>query len=123
MGGVREYKSILTDPASRKLETFSYLPAMDENRIKQQVSYIVNNGWDAAIEHSEPANALSHYWYMWKLPLFGERTVDRVLKEAEACRDAYPRHHIRLVGYDRQVQSQGTAMVIFRASPSIPGSG
>jgi ribulose-bisphosphate carboxylase small chain len=123
MRTVREYKSSLADPASRKLETFSYLPVMDENRIKKQVSYIVNNGWDAAIEHTEPEQALSHYWYMWKLPLFGERTVDRVLEEAAACRDAYPRHHIRLVGYDRQKQSQGTAMVIFRASVATPESG
>ena len=123
MGAVREYKPGLADAASRRLETFSYLPVMDQARIKQQVSYILSNGWDAAIEHTEPEQALSHYWYMWKLPLFGERTVDRVLKEAVACRDAYPQHHIRLVGYDRQTQSQGAAMVIFRASPAMPQSG
>ena len=120
MGAVREYKSSLTDPASRKLETFSYLPVMDENRVRMQVSYIVSRGWDAAIEHAEPEQAVSHYWYMWKLPLFGERSVDRVLKEAAACRDAHPRHHVRLVGYDRQTQSQGTAMVIFRAAVGVP---
>ena len=123
MGTVREYKSSLTDPASRKFETFSYLPVMDQTRIEKQVSYIVNNGWDAAIEHTEPEHALSHYWYMWKLPLFGEKSVERVLEEAAACRDAYPRHHIRLVGYNRTMQSQGTAMVIFRATAAKPGSG
>ena len=82
MSEVRDYKSSLSDSQSRKFETFSYLPEMDKTRIRQQVAYIVSKGWNPAIEHTEPENASGHYWYMWKLPMFGQRDVEVVLQEA-----------------------------------------
>ena len=117
MSDVQDYKSSLADPASRKFETFSYLPTMDAAAIRRQVEYIVSKGWNPAIEHTEPENATSSYWYMWKLPMFGETDVDTILDEAEACRTANPGNHVRLVGYDNYAQSQGTALVIFRGKP------
>jgi ribulose-bisphosphate carboxylase small chain len=51
---------------------------------------------------------------MWKLPMFGETDVDKILAEVEACHKAHPKHHVRLVGYDNYAQSQGTAMVVYR---------
>jgi ribulose-bisphosphate carboxylase small chain len=114
MSEVQDYNSRLSDPASRKFETLSYLPALDDAKIRAQVEYIVSKGWNPAIEHSEPENATSSYWYMWKLPMFGETDVDTVLKEADACHAANPGNHVRLVGYDNYAQSQGTALVIYR---------
>ena len=100
--------------ASRKFETFSYLPEMSKDKIRKQVEYIVSKGWNPAVEHTEPENAFDHYWYMWKLPMFGETDVDKILAEAEACHKAHPKNHVRLIGYDNYAQSQGTAMVIYR---------
>jgi ribulose-bisphosphate carboxylase small chain len=114
MAEILDYKSRLGDSASRRFETFSYLPAMDRDRIRKQVQFIVSKGWNPAIEHTEPENAFGHYWYMWKLPMFGETDVDKILAEADACHEANPDNHVRLVGYDNQSQSQGAAMVIFR---------
>ncbi|HEY5720641.1 MAG TPA: ribulose bisphosphate carboxylase small subunit [Gammaproteobacteria bacterium] len=114
MSDMQDYSSRLSDPNSRKFETFSYLPPLDAAAIRAQVEYIVKKGWNPAVEHTEPANATGSYWYMWKLPLFGETDVDRILDEAEACHKANPNNHVRLVGYDNFAQSQGTAMVIFR---------
>jgi len=114
MSEMMDYKSRLSDPASRKFETFSYLPAMDAANIRKQVEYIVKKGWNPAIEHTEPEHLMSNYWYMWKLPMFGETDVDRILGEAEACHKANPNNHVRLVGYDNFAQSQGAAMVIYR---------
>jgi len=37
MSEVMDYKSRVSDPASRKFETFSYLPAMTDSEIKKQV--------------------------------------------------------------------------------------
>ncbi|MGC2167127.1 MAG: ribulose bisphosphate carboxylase small subunit, partial [Gallionella sp.] len=54
MSEVMDYKSRLSDPASRKFETFSYLPAMTAEQIKKQVEYLVSKGWNPAIEHTEP---------------------------------------------------------------------
>jgi ribulose-bisphosphate carboxylase small chain len=114
MQQIQEYRSRLSDPASRKFGTFSYLPAMSAAQIRKQVEYLVAQGWSAAVEHTEPAHTGGSYWYMWKLPLFGESNVDRILEEAESCRQAHPDHHVRLVAYDKYRQTQGTAMVVFR---------
>jgi hypothetical protein len=37
----------------------------------------VKKGWNPAIEHTEPEYLMDSYWYMWKLPMFGETDVDR----------------------------------------------
>ncbi|MBW7851866.1 MAG: ribulose bisphosphate carboxylase small subunit [Rhodospirillales bacterium] len=114
MSAVEDYKSSLSDPASRKFETFSYLPELTAEQIRAQVAYIVSKGWNPGIEHIEPENAFSHYWYMWKLPMFGETDIDRILAEIEACHRAHPNNHVRLIGYDNYKQSQGASMVVFR---------
>ena len=114
MSDVQDYKSRVSDPGSRKYGTFSYLPEMTSEEIRKQVEYIVEKGWNPAIEHTEPAASGSYYWYMWKLPLFGETDVDRILAECEACHKANPENHVRLIGYDNFKQSQGTSMVIYR---------
>jgi ribulose-bisphosphate carboxylase small chain len=51
---------------------------------------------------------------MWKLPMFGETDVDRILAELEACHKANPDHHVRLIGYDNFKQTQGLSMVVYR---------
>ncbi len=114
MSEVIDYKSRVSDPASRKFETFSYLPEMTPENIRKQVAYLVKKGWNPAIEHTEPEYLMDSYWYMWKLPMFGETDVDLILAEAEACHKANPDNHVRLLGYDNFSQSQGTSMVVFR---------
>lgn len=95
------------------LETFGFLPKMDQNEIQAQVAYILANDWAPAIEHEHPSRAFDHYWTMWKLPFFGEQDINTVLSELEACHRAFPDHHVRLTGYDNYTQSQGAAFVVF----------
>ena len=115
MSDVQDYNSSLSDAAaSRKYETFSYLPPLSVESTRAQIQYIVDKGWNPGIEHTEPVNAISNYWYMWKLPLFGETDVDVILAEIEACHKAHPNNHVRLLGFDNFSQSAGTAMVVHR---------
>ncbi|GIL00645.1 MAG: ribulose bisphosphate carboxylase small subunit [Alphaproteobacteria bacterium] len=114
---VQDYPSRLSDPASRRLGTFSYLPEMTADQVRRQVQWIVRNGWNPAIEHTEAQFARSTYWYMWKLPMFGETDIDAIMAELAACHAANPGHHVRLLGYDNFAQSQGASMVVYRASP------
>lgn len=109
MSNVADYRQ------SMKYETFSYLPTLTAEEVRIQIQYIISQGWNPAIEHVEPARAFDHYWYMWKLPMFGEQSVDTLLGEIEMCKREYPGHHIRLIGYDNYTQSQGTAFIIHRA--------
>ncbi len=114
MSEVMDYKSRVSDPASRKFETFSYLPAMTTDEIRKQVAYIVSKGLNPAVEHTEPQYLMDSYWYMWKLPMFGETDVDKILAECEACHKSNPGNHVRLIGYNNFTQSQDASMVIYR---------
>ena len=114
MSAIQDYHSRLSDPASRKFGTFSYLPPLSAADVRRQVDYLLSRGWAPAIEHTEPGHATGSYWYMWKLPMFGEKSADKVLAEAKACHEANPGNHVRLVGYDKLRQTQGTALVIHR---------
>lgn len=109
MAGILPFK--LTE---RKSETFSYLPPLTPDKIRKQIQYLVNQGWNPSVEHTEPEKSFSHYWYMWKLPFFGERSIERILGEIEECHRSNPGHHVRLVGYDNYAQSQGIAFVVYR---------
>ena len=114
MSDMQDYNSSLSDTASRKFETFSYLPSMDADQIRKQIEFIVSKGWNPSIEHTEPQNATGSYWYMWKLPMFGETDVDAILSELEACHKAHPDNHVRLLGLDNYAQCAGASMVIYR---------
>lgn len=119
MSNVQDYNSRLSDPESRKLGTFSYLPQLTDAELRKQVEYIISKGWNPGIEHTEPENAMANYWYMWKLPMFGETDVDAVFKEIEACKTVNPKNHVRLIGYDNFKQTQGTAMLVHRAEIKV----
>ena len=110
MSDVMAYK-----PTERRGETFSYLPPMTPDRLRRQITYLIAMNWNPAVEYTEPEKAGSSFWYLWKLPFFGEKSVDRILTELEACHRANPACHVRLIGYDNYTQSQGTAFIVFRA--------
>ena len=115
MSGMQDYNSSLGDAAqSRKFETFSYLPEMSPEQIRTQIEYIVSKGWNPSIENTEPEHAAGSFWYMWKLPMFGETDVDAILAECEACHKAHPKNHVKLLGLDNFAQCAGASMVIYR---------
>ena len=72
---IQDYRSLLDDPPSRRYETFSYLPELDAAAIRKQIQAMLDQGWDVAIEHIEPERSHKTYWYMWKLPLFGQGKI------------------------------------------------
>jgi ribulose-bisphosphate carboxylase small chain len=97
-----------------KYETFSYMPTLSADQVRRQIAYMLGQGWNPAVEHVEPNRSFSYYWFMWKLPMFGESDVNKVLAEIEACRREYPTHLIRIIGYDNYSQSQGLSFVVHR---------
>ncbi|MGV6857837.1 MAG: ribulose bisphosphate carboxylase small subunit [bacterium] len=98
---------------AQTLETFGFLPKLTQEEVYDMIAYLIAQGWTPAIEHEHPSQASNHYWTMWKLPMFGEKDINNVAAEIEACRRAYPDHHIRLIGYDNYTQSQGVNFVVY----------
>jgi ribulose-bisphosphate carboxylase small chain len=115
MTDIQDYPSRMNDAASKRFGAFSYLPPMDAAQIRKQIEFAVANGWNCAVEHVEPSRAAANYWYMWKLPMFGDTDIDRIMRETEACKRANPGHHVRVIGYDNKAQSQGMSLVVYRA--------
>lgn len=111
---IQDYPSRMDDAGSRKLGTFSYLPPLTREQVRRQVQYMLSQGWTPAVEHVEPARAMSTFWYMWKLPMFAEQDPDTVLTEVDLCHQAHPGDHVRLIGYDHRRQTQGLALVVHR---------
>lgn len=99
----------------RRGETFSYLPLLTPEKIRKHIAYLIAQGWSPAVEHTEPEKAFLNYWYLWKLPFFGEKSIDKVLAEIEACKRANSGHMVRLTGFDNYTQSRGTAFIVYRA--------
>ncbi len=115
---IQDFPSRFGNPESKRPGTFSYLPPLDPGEIMAQISYLVSKHLEPAIEHAEPERVSDRYWYMWKLPLFGERDPDAIRAEVTACRNANPTHHVRLVGYDTKRQTQVVAFVVERGATS-----
>ena len=97
---------------AQTLETFGFLPKLTQQEVYDQIEYLIANGWTPAIEHEHPSGSANHYWTMWKLPFFGEKDLNAVVAELDACHRAYPDHHVRLIGYDNYTQSQGLSFVV-----------
>ena len=98
---------------AQTLETFGFLPKLSQDEVYDQIAYLIAQGLTAAIEHEHPSRSMDHYWTMWKLPFFGEKDINSVIAELEACRRSYPDHHVRLIGYDNYTQSQGVCFVVY----------
>jgi len=111
---IQAYGSRRDDPASRKFGTFSYLPAMTDTQVRSQIEFMIAKGWACSIEHVEPSRAMDTYWYLWKLPLFGETDPSAVLAEVAECRAKNPSDHVRITAYDAKRQTQGMSIVVHR---------
>ena len=82
--------------------TFSFLPDLDDEQIRSQVEYCLQNGWAVSIEYTDdphPRNCL----------LFrrcsGRQCSDLwdaagILTELRACRQTFPEHYIKLNAFD-----------------------
>ena len=81
---VGDYQTVAT------LETFGFLPPMTQDEIYDQIAYIIAQGWSPLVEHVHPSNSMATYWSYWKLPFFGEKDLNVVVSELEACHRAYP---------------------------------
>ena len=58
---------------------------MTQDEIYDQIAYIIAQGWSPLVEHVHPSNSMATYWSYWKLPFFGEKDLNVVVSELEAC--------------------------------------
>ncbi|HEU4565007.1 MAG TPA: ribulose bisphosphate carboxylase small subunit [Gemmatimonadaceae bacterium] len=102
--------------------TFSYLPDFTDEQIRAQVQYCLDNGWPVSVEHTDDPHPRNVYWHMWSLPMFDIKDSAAIMLEVDACRSAFPRHYVRVNGYDRRHGRQTIALsFIVQRPPHEPG--
>jgi ribulose-bisphosphate carboxylase small chain len=104
--------------------TFSFLPDFTDEEIDAQIRYALEHGWAMAVEHTDDPHPRNSYWEMWGMPVFDLKVEDahRVLGEVRACREANPRHYVKLLAYDSSRGRQTTALsFIVGRPPDEPG--
>jgi ribulose-bisphosphate carboxylase small chain len=107
----------------KQYETLSYLPPISNEEISKQIRYMINNNWTPALEFSDdgdiylntrmgPGYYDNRYWSMYKLPLFGCKDPDEVVREIDACRKEFPNAKVRVIAFDSKRQVQTTGFVV-----------
>ena len=99
--------------------TFSFLPDFTDEDIEKQIKYALGNGWAMMLEYTDDPHPRNSFWEMWKQPEFDLDPDDSevVLKEVNDCREAYPRHYIKLVAYDSSLGRQSSRFSIIVNRP------
>lgn len=90
--------------------TFSYLPALSDEQIKDQVQYCIDRGWALSVEYTDDPHPRNFLWDMWGLPMFEVRDAAAVLLEVNRCREANPTVYVKVNAYDSTLGRQTTAL-------------
>jgi ribulose-bisphosphate carboxylase small chain len=102
--------------------TFSYLPPLNDDQLRAQVQYALDNDWALSVEFTDDPHPRNFLWDMWGLPMFDLRDPAAILHEVNRCREAYPGRYVRVNAYDRQLGRQTTALSFIVQRPvSEPG--
>ena len=98
--------------------TFSYLPDFTDEQIVAQIQYCLDHDWPLSVEYTDDPHPRNIYWEMWGLPMFDMHDPAAIMLELNACRKAFPRHYIRVNGYDRRYGRQTTALSFIVQRPA-----
>jgi ribulose-bisphosphate carboxylase small chain len=98
--------------------TFSYLPDFTDEEITQQIQYCLDNDWPVSIEHTDDPHPRNVYWHMWGLPMFDLKDPAGIMAEIRECRKTFPRHYVKVTGYDRRYTRQTTALSFIVQRPA-----
>nr|YP_009391617.1 ribulose-1,5-bisphosphate carboxylase/oxygenase small subunit [Laurenciella marilzae]ARW59761.1 ribulose-1,5-bisphosphate carboxylase/oxygenase small subunit [Laurenciella marilzae] len=96
--------------------TFSFLPDLTDEQIKNQVNYAVSKGWAINIEYTDDPHPRNNYWDLWGLPLFDIKDAEAVMFEIKSCRDQHSDVYIKFNAFDntRGVESCVLSFIINR---------
>lgn len=104
--------------------TFSFLPPLTDDEIRQQVQDCLDQGWPINIEFTDDPHSRNSYWEMWGLPMCDIQDPATIIYEIQECRKVYPHHYIKVVASDRNKGRQiiTLSFMVYRPSHD-PGFG
>lgn len=108
---------MMTNPTGRVTQgQFSFLPDLTDAEILLQIEYGLRRGYAWSIEYSDDPHPRNTFWEMYGQPMFDLRDAAGVLKEVNACRQAFPRQYIRMMAFDatRGIESIAMSFIVQR---------
>jgi ribulose-bisphosphate carboxylase small chain len=116
---------MMSNPAGRVTQgQFSFLPDLTDAEISLQIEYGLNKGYAWSVEYTDDPHPRNTYWEMFGMPMFDLKDAAGVMLELQNCRNAFPRHYIRLMAFDstRGVESIAMSFMVNRPQHE-PGFG
>ncbi|MBX9612778.1 MAG: ribulose bisphosphate carboxylase small subunit [Burkholderiales bacterium] len=108
---------MMTNPTGRITQgQFSFLPDLSDAEITLQIDYGLRRGYAWSVEYTDDPHPRNTYWEMYGMPMFDLQDAAGVLMEVNACRQAFPRHYIRLMAFDstRNVETIAMSFIVNR---------
>jgi ribulose-bisphosphate carboxylase small chain len=98
--------------------TFSYLPDLNDEEIRLQIQYGIDNAWAPSVEFTDDPHPRNVYWDMWGMPMFDLKDASAALNEVNRCREAFPNRYIRVTLYNPKLTKQTTGLQFIVNRPS-----
>lgn len=114
---------MMTNPTGRITQgMFSFLPDLTDEEVSMQIAYGLGKGYAWSVEYTDDPHPRNTYWEMYGMPMFDLQDPAGVMTELRACREAFPRHYIRLLAFDssRGVETIMMSFIVNRP-PEEPG--
>jgi len=114
---------MMSNPTGRITQgQFSFLPDLTDDEIRAQIDYGLAKGYAWSVEYTDDPHPRNTYWEMYGMPMFDLRDAAGVMLELKGCREAFPRHYIRLMAFDstRGIESIVMSFIVNRP-PNEPG--
>lgn len=108
---------MMTNPTGRITQgQFSFLPDLTDDEIALQIEYGLKRGYAWSVEYTDDPHPRNTYWEMHGHPMFDLRDPAGVMVELRECRQAFPRHYIRLMAFDatRGVETIAMSFIVHR---------
>lgn len=80
--------------------TFSFLPDLDDEQIKAQVKYAIDQGWAVNVEYTDDPHPRNTFWEMWCPPMFDTKDPAAVMYEVAECRKVYGNMYIKVNAFN-----------------------
>ena len=114
---------MMTNPTGRLTQgQFSFLPDLSDAEIGMQIEYGLKKGYAWSVEYTDDPHPRNTYWEMFGMPMFDLQDAAGVMLELQGCRQAFPRHYIRMMAFDstRGIESIAMSFIVNRP-PAEPG--
>ncbi|MEW6064727.1 MAG: ribulose bisphosphate carboxylase small subunit [Bacillota bacterium] len=96
-----------------KQGAFAFMPPLNEDQVREQIQWVLNQGYCLSVEYTDEPHPRNNYWRMWGLPMFDLKDAAAIMYEFQSCKKAFPDCYIKINGYDADRQGQVVSFIAY----------